>query len=281
MRNEKNIQTGTIGRITRHPFKEEALRVELAQSNIIYRRPDLAEGCRQPTAVAHAQRWIDLIEHYHRNARSVLELGCWIGLDAEQLARHYRVVGVDIQPRLIDYARTRRPSLDLRLGDLTTIRLGRTFDVLLCVGNTMSYVHDDRGLNAAFATFTAHAHCSSLLIMHTLLAPISDRDPATPHRLDAGGLRASYTDRNDWCPLTHLLTTLRTWRHDDGRTEIDLMRRRVLPAPELDLRARLAGWDVLSVSMDPPELAVGGNTGASGCLVARYRGPDTDRDGLR
>ena len=67
----------------------------------------------------------------------MVDLGCWIGIDGEHLARRYTVVGVDIQPHLIDYARKHRSELDFRVGNITSIRLGRAFDAVLCVGNTL------------------------------------------------------------------------------------------------------------------------------------------------
>ena len=82
--------------------------MQLAQSNFIYRHPKIAEELRRPTAAARAQRWAELIHQHHPTARTVVDLGCWIGLDAEQLASQYDVVGVDIQPHLIDYARRYR-----------------------------------------------------------------------------------------------------------------------------------------------------------------------------
>jgi SAM-dependent methyltransferase len=248
---------------------------QLEGSNFIYRRPGLAERLRLPTAAAHARRWTDLIEEHHTGADSVVDLGCWIGIDTEHLARRYSVVGVDIQPHLIDYARKHRPGVDFRVGDITSIRLNRTFDVVLCVGNSLSYVHDAADLDAAFATFSAHARRGSLLILHTLLAPITGNDPTVTHQVEVQALRATYTDHNEWCPLPHLLTTQRTWQYEDGATEVDVLRRRVLPAPELELRARLAGWDVLGVDCDPPEQA-GSTRNAEGCLLATFRGSDDD-----
>jgi SAM-dependent methyltransferase len=256
------------------------LGAQLEQSNFIYRRPDLAEVLRRATAGERAQRWIGLIDQHHPSATTVLDLGCWVGIDAEHLARRYAVTGLDIQPHLIDYARQHRSGVDFHVGDFTKVRLGRAFDVVLCVGNSLSYVHDTRALDAAFATFAAHARRDSLLVLHTLLAPIADRAPAVPQRVEVGGLRATYTDQGEWHPLTHLLTTRRTWQHDDGTTEIDILHRRVLPAPELELRARLAGWDVLDVDLDPPEHA-GSALGAIGHLVARFRGADASTEPTR
>lgn len=77
-----------------------------------------------------------------------------------------------------------------------------------------------------------------------------------------------------------MLTTRRTWQHDDGTTEIDLLRRRVLPAPELELRAGLAGWDVLDVGLDSREQA-GSALGAVGRVVARFRGLEAGTESTR
>jgi SAM-dependent methyltransferase len=248
----------------------------LTTSNFIYRRPDLAETLCRPTADAHAQRWRDLINHHHPGARSVLDLGCWIGMDAERLARRYTVVGVDIQPSLIDYARQHRSGVDFRVGDITSVRIGHKTDVILCVGNSLSYVHSPLDLDATFETFAAHARRGTLLILNTLLAPIADIDPAVPQCLAVGEWSATYTDHNTWCPLTQLLMTRRTWQYHDGTTEVDTLHRRVLPAPELELRSRLSGWDVLGVQFDPPD-AAGTALGAAGCLVARFRAPARKR----
>lgn len=170
---------------------------QLERSNFIYRHPDLAECLRRPTADERAQRWIDLIHQHHPTASTVLDLGCWIGIDAEHLARRYTVTSVDIQPHLIDYARQHRSGVDFHVGDFTTVRLAREFDVVMCVGNSLSYVHDALALDAAFATFSAHARRDSLLILHTLPAPIADRDPAVPQRVEVGSLRATYTDHGE------------------------------------------------------------------------------------
>ena len=214
---------------------------------------------------------MDLIKQYHPGAKTVLEFGCWTGMDAERLAGCYDVVGVDVQPHLIDYARKHRSGPEFHVGNIISARLGRTFDAVLCVGNTLSYVHEATALDAAFATFSAHARHGTLLIIQTLLAPTIESKACGSERIDVRGLKAAYIDRVEWCPLTQVLTTRRTWHYDDGSTEKDLLCRRVLPAPELDLRASLAGWEVLSVALDPPG-QIGRATGDVGCLVARFRG---------
>lgn len=250
---------------------------QLAQSNFIYRRPDLAERLRHPNADARTQRWSNLISRHHPEAKSVLDLGCWIGVDAERLARYYTVVGVDVQPHLIAYARERRPEPDFVVGDMSSVRLGQRFDAILCVGNSLSYVHRDPDLEATFATFSAHAKEGSLLILHTLMAPVDVLAPTAPQPVEIGDFQAKYADRREWNPMTQVLTTHRTWLYDDGTTEVDVLHRRVLTPPELELRARLAGWDVLSLDFDPPTQD-GSAADVTGCMVARFRGERRHHD---
>lgn len=240
----------------------------LAASNMLYRRPDLTEVVGRAHAERQARRWRDLLQRYHPGAASILDLGCGIGLQADHLSEHYTVTGVDSQPHLIAHARRHRPTMAWHTGCVTSIRLDDQFDVVLCVGNTLSYLHSDLALEAAFRTFAAHARPGGVLIVHTLLTPVAD-STVTEGRVDHADIRAGYRERHQWDPLSHLLTTTRTWQHDEGRTEADLLRRRVISPPELTLRARLGGWDVLDVQFDPHEMA-GSERDAVGCLVARW-----------
>src|SRR4051812_20906696 len=72
---------------------------------------------------------------------SVLDAGCGTGRIAIELAhRGMDIVGVDIDARMLDRAREQAPYLDWRLGDLATIALGRTFDLILLAGNVMLFL---------------------------------------------------------------------------------------------------------------------------------------------
>lgn len=72
---------------------------------------------------------------------SVLDAGCGSGRVAIELAsRGCDVVGVDLDEPFIESARRKAPHLDFRLGDLASINLGRTFDVVVMAGNVMIFV---------------------------------------------------------------------------------------------------------------------------------------------
>ncbi len=72
---------------------------------------------------------------------SVLDAGCGTGRVARELARRgVRTVGVDLDPSMIETARSLAPDLDWVLGDLALIDLGRRFDVVVMAGNVPIFV---------------------------------------------------------------------------------------------------------------------------------------------
>jgi SAM-dependent methyltransferase len=90
---------------------------------------------------------------------SVLDAGCGTGRVAIELARHgIEVVGVDVDASMLSVARARAPDLEWIQADLSTLHLGRSFDVVLLAGNVPIFCPEPsrRALIAACA-----AHVSS------------------------------------------------------------------------------------------------------------------------
>ncbi|MDQ2825668.1 MAG: class I SAM-dependent methyltransferase [Actinomycetota bacterium] len=98
------------------------------------------------------QRWAELASegrNVHGEAdfvealapRSVLDAGCGTGRVAVELARRgTEVVGVDVDASMLEVARSKAPDLTWVHGDLATVDLGRTFDVVGLAGNVMIYL---------------------------------------------------------------------------------------------------------------------------------------------
>ena len=92
----------------------------------------------------------------------VLDLGCGIGRWSRRLARRgANVVGVDLAPSMIDEAKRRtaraclQDRVDYRVGDLRTLALDRTFDVVLAV-TVLQHILDDAGFARAAANVARH-----------------------------------------------------------------------------------------------------------------------------
>ncbi len=84
----------------------------------------------------------DLVSTY--GPRSVLDAGCGTGRVAIELAaRGVEVVGVDVDPSMLATARRLAPELVWVEHDLTTLDLGRRFDVVLLAGNVPLFADPD------------------------------------------------------------------------------------------------------------------------------------------
>jgi SAM-dependent methyltransferase len=73
--------------------------------------------------------------------KSVLDAGCGTGRVGRELAhRGLDVVGVDIDPEMLDTARRKAPDVNWRLADLASVDLARTFDAIVMAGNVMIFL---------------------------------------------------------------------------------------------------------------------------------------------
>jgi SAM-dependent methyltransferase len=85
-----------------------------------------------------------LIKQHVPRGGSVLDLGCGIGITSEIAARRAAtVVGVDLSPRLIEFARTSVPNASFQVGDIVSIDIGRTFDVV-CLFDVVEHLPSRR-----------------------------------------------------------------------------------------------------------------------------------------
>jgi SAM-dependent methyltransferase len=103
--------------------------------------------------------------------RSILDMGCGTGQHLQALATNIpECYGVDLLASNIAYARSVRAGIAFQVGDMRTVRLGRTFDLVTCLGNTLSYALTDQDLADVVSTFAAHAHSGTLIVADPLNA---------------------------------------------------------------------------------------------------------------
>lgn len=181
--------------------------------------------------------------------RAALDLGCGTARNLERLARAIpECWGVDFLESNIAYARAVRPGLNLRVGDMRTIRLGRTFDVITCFGNALSYALTDGDLAQVAATFAAHAHAGTLLMVDALNARAYLEGVGVAERVEGTLATPEFTATS---VSTHTvdrarrrLTRTRVWRIA-GRPDVeDYAEYRLLEPDELRALVTAAGFEV-------------------------------------
>ncbi|WP_168211330.1 class I SAM-dependent methyltransferase [Actinosynnema sp. ALI-1.44] len=245
-------------------------------SNLLYRHPELYEVVYDGAnhAVARLAETIMRDELGHPPA-SLLDLGCGTGRDLEYLASLIPdVVGVDHQQAMLDYARHRRPDIDFRLGDMRTLRLERTFEVITSFGYALADIHANRDIDRVMATYAAHSQRGTLLILEVI-------DPLRTHELprnltiDIPDLRADAITEYRHHHAQQLLEQHRTWRRAHGLVH-DLAHLRLLHPKELEYYLDNHGFEVLGAYELPEK-----HTAASAFVTARYRGEPTRPDDPR
>jgi SAM-dependent methyltransferase len=120
---------------------------------------DLAPWFHLLTAPAdyavEAERYRSLIQSEVPDARTLLELGSGGGNNASHLKAHFTCTLSDLSPQMLTLSRELNPECDHVLGDMRTLRLGRTYDAVF-VHDAVMYLTTEDDLLACMETAFAH-----------------------------------------------------------------------------------------------------------------------------
>jgi SAM-dependent methyltransferase len=123
----------------------------------------------------------NLIQAKSPGAKTILNLGCGSGRHDRCLVdRGYDVTGVDLSDEMLAAARdttTDIRALEYVHGDVRTVRLGKTFDVVISLFHVMSYQVTNADLIAAFVTANKHLNSQGIFIFDCWYGPgvLTDR----------------------------------------------------------------------------------------------------------
>lgn len=97
-------------------------------------------------------------------ARTLLELGSGGGSLAFHLKAHFTLTLTDLSPRMLEVSRAVNPECEHLEGDMTRLRLGRTFDRVL-VHDALMYAADRDAARATVATAVAHCRPGGVVVL--------------------------------------------------------------------------------------------------------------------
>jgi len=115
------------------------------------------------------------------SARTLLELGSGGGNNASHLKARFECTLTDISPEMLALSKTLNPECEHIEGDMRTLRLGRTFDVVF-IHDAISYLTTEEDLHAAIETACVHVRLGGVVI----LTPDATTEIFKPHT-DHGG----------------------------------------------------------------------------------------------
>ena len=98
------------------------------------------------------------------DAQTLLELGAGGGNNASHLKRRFECTLTDIAPEMLALSETINPECEHVVGDMRTLRLGRTFDVVFA-HDALSYLTTEDDLRAALETAAAHVRPGGVVVL--------------------------------------------------------------------------------------------------------------------
>lgn len=113
---------------------------------------------------AEAQCWRDVLRSRLGPGRHrVLELGVGGGHHLSHLTAEFEATAVDLSEAMMRHSKRLNPGVEHIVGDMRTVRLGRTFQAVL-IHDAVSHMQTEADLRATFATAAAHLEPGGVFI---------------------------------------------------------------------------------------------------------------------
>ena len=110
----------------------------------------------------------EILERLHRHPKTVLDAACGTGVVSEMLAElGYEVTGVDISPAMVEVAQGkagRSGGVQYLVQDLASLDIGRRFDLIISLFDSLNYIIDPNRLRQAIYRIAAHLEPGGVFI---------------------------------------------------------------------------------------------------------------------
>jgi SAM-dependent methyltransferase len=251
--------------------------VDLELANIFYRNPEIYDGFYRTAATGDRLKRMCaglLARNGKEPPASVLDIGCGTSFKLAYLAElGYQCVGVDYNERMVAFSHGTYPDLEFKVGDIRSLRLNRTFDVITCLGWVLEYVHSSEDIARAMATLAEHSKPGTLLVfdIHNPIGDLHAKGARSEFSVDVDNFQATAQATWNVDRRHQILTRHRTWQLPDGSEEVDSTQFRIFFPMEIEHYLNSHGFEVVEMfdntDMKPTKL-----DGSMLYVVATYRG---------
>src|SRR6266516_2020060 len=105
-----------------------------------------------------------LIQEFHPDAKHVLELACGTGAVLKHLRHTYQIMGLDLSEGMLENARRNVPDAIFFQGDMSAFSLPMSFDVILCVFDSVNHLTTFAQWQSLFWHVDHHLNAKGLFI---------------------------------------------------------------------------------------------------------------------
>jgi len=106
-----------------------------------------------------------IIKYLESGGNSLLDVGCGTGLHLKHLKDDFLCTGVDISNSMLKIARKNVKGVSFKEADMKTLRLGKQFDVIVCLLSSIGYVKTAVSLEKTIQNFSKHLKKGGLALI--------------------------------------------------------------------------------------------------------------------
>ena len=106
-----------------------------------------------------------IIKYSESGGNSLLDVACGTGLHLKHLKDDFSCTGVDISKAMLKIARKNAKGVNFKDADMKTMRLGKQFDVIVCLLSSIGYVKTIASLEKTIKNFSIHLKKGGLALI--------------------------------------------------------------------------------------------------------------------
>jgi SAM-dependent methyltransferase len=143
---------------------------------------------------AEAREIERIVARHAPSATSLLDVACGTGLHLAHLVGSFELNGMDLDPGMLELARSRVPEATFYEADMASFDLGRRFGAIICMFSSIGYMRTTDRLQAAFGRMSGHLDEGGVVVVEPWFSPEEFEDGRTDSLVGhSGGLTIERT----------------------------------------------------------------------------------------